>query len=369
MRHAEITGWGKCVPPAVMTNDDLATFVDTSDEWIRTRSGIERRHYSHVTTCEMARVAAEHALAAAGRAADDLDLIVFGSTTPDEIIPNTASKLKNQIGARNAAAFDLNAACASFLYGLSVATDMVRAGTVRTALVIGAERASWLMDWTRRESAVLFGDAAGAVVVEAAEGETGLVASRLGCVPDTRHTLHMPNWGHGFDRFTDNRVHLSLRFEGREIFRHAVRAMTEACHDVLRAGGRTPADVDLFVPHQANLRILNLVADKLGIPSDRVMVCIQEYGNTSAASIPVALCDALEAGRVKPGALVLTTVFGAGLVWGAGLIRWGGRVEPLARSDAELPPCDKSALEIMGPSIEYYLGSLPKPLRGRGTPK
>ncbi len=360
MRYAEITGWGKCVPPAVMTNDDLATFIDTSDEWIRTRSGIERRHYSHVTTCEMARVAAEHALAAAGRTAADLDLIVFGSTTPDEIIPNTASKLKNQIGADGAAVFDLNAACGSFLYGLSVATDMIRAGTVRCALVIGAERASWLMDWTRRESAVLFGDAAGAVVLEASGAEAGLIAARLGCVPDTRHTLHMPNWGHGFDRFADNRIHLSLRFEGREIFRHAVRAMTEGCRSVLEDSGHAPADVALFVPHQANLRILNQVADKLGIPPDRVMVCIQEYGNTSAASIPVALCDALEAGRVEPGALVLTCVFGAGLVWGAGLIRWGGRVEPRARSDAELPPCDKSALELMAPSIEYYLGKREK---------
>lgn len=364
MRFAEITGWGKCVPPAVMTNDDLATFLDTSDEWIRSRSGIERRHYSHVTTCEMARVAAERALAAAGLEAEEIDLIVFGSTTPDEIIPNTGSKLKNQIGAANAAAFDLNAACASFLYGLNVAGDMIRAGTVRRALVIGAERASWLMDWTRRESAVLFGDGAGAVVLEASDRESGLVASRLGCVPDTRHTLHMPNWGHGFDRFSDDRIRLSLRFEGREIFRHAVRAMVEACRDVLAAAGVGAADVDLFVPHQANARILTMVVEKLGIPEDRVLVCIQEYGNTSAASIPVALCDALEAGRVRPGALLLTTVFGAGLVWGAGLIRWGGRVVPLGRSEAALPPCDLSALELMRPSIEYYLGP-----NGRGGEK
>ncbi|GAB4276250.1 MAG: ketoacyl-ACP synthase III [Deferrisomatales bacterium] len=356
MRYAEITGWGKCVPPAVMTNDDLATFMDTSDEWIYTRSGIKRRHYSHVTTCEMARVAAEHALAAAGRSAEEVDLIVFGSTTPDDIIPNTGSKLKNLVGATRAAAFDLNAACSSFLYALHVATDMVRAGSIRCALAIGAEKTSWLMDWSKRESAVLFGDGAGAVVLEASDRPAGLVAARLGCVPDTRHTLHMPNWGHGFDRIANDRVRLSLTFDGKEIFRHAVRCMAEGCEEVLRKAGRAAEEVHLFVPHQANIRIMQAVASRLGVPMERVVTGIEEYGNTSAASIPVALCDALEAGRVEPGAWILTCAFGAGLTWAAGLLRWGERVRPAARSGAALPPCDQTALELMGPSIAYYLG-------------
>lgn len=356
MRYAEITGWGKCVPPAVMTNDDLATFLDTSDAWIFSRSGIRRRHYSHVPTGEMARVAAARALAAAGLEADRLDLIVLGSTTPDEIIPNTASKLKNQLGSPRAAAFDLNAACSSFLYGLNVATDMIRAGSIERALVIGAERTSWLMDWSRRESAVLFGDGAGAVVLEPSSAEAGLVRARLGCVPDTRESLHMPNWGHGFDRIAQDRIHLSLEFDGPEIFRHAVRCMGEACAEVLQTAGIPAAAVDLFVPHQANLRIIQALSRRLEVPMERVVVRLQEYGNTSAASVPIALCDALEAGQIGAGDTLLTSTFGAGLTWGAGLIRWGQRVEPLGHSDAALPPCEASALELIGPGIAFYLG-------------
>ncbi|HSH68890.1 MAG TPA: ketoacyl-ACP synthase III [Deferrisomatales bacterium] len=356
MRFAEITGWGKCVPPAVMTNDDLATFLDTSDDWIFSRSGIRRRHYSHVPTGELARVAAERALAAANLGADQLDLIILGSTTPDEIIPNTASKLKNQLGSPRAAAFDLNAACSSFLYSLNVATDMIRAGSIERALVIGAERTSWLMDWSRRESAVLFGDGAGAVVLEPSATKTGLLRAKLGCVPDTREALNMPNWGHGFDRIAHDRIHLSLEFDGPEIFRHAVRCMGEACVEVLHAEGIPPDAVDLFVPHQANLRIIQAMAKRLEMPMDKVVVRLQEYGNTSAASVPIALCDALDAGQVRAGSTLLTATFGAGLTWGAGVIRWGQRVAPLGRSDAELPPYDATALELIGPSIEHYLG-------------
>lgn len=356
MRFAEITGWGKCVPPAVMTNDDLATFLDTSDAWIRSRSGIERRHYSHVPTGEMARVAAAHALAAADLAADQLDLIVLGSTTPDDIIPNTASKLKNQLGSPRAAAFDLNAACSSFLYGLNVATDMIRAGSIDRALVIGAERTSWLMDWSRRESAVLFGDGAGAVVLEACEEERGLVRAKLGCAPHTREALFMPRWGHGFDRIANDHIHLSLEFDGPEIFRHAVRCMGEACSETLQAAGVPLGAVDLFVPHQANIRIIQALAKRLQVPSDKVVIRLQEYGNTSAASVPIAMCDALEAGRVQPGSNVLTATFGAGLTWGAGLLRWGPRVVPLGTSDAELPPCNVTALELITPAIEHYCG-------------
>ena len=353
--HAEITGWGKCAPPATLTNDDLSTIMDTSDDWIYPRTGIKRRHISHVGCCELARVASERALACAGLTADDIDLIIFGSTTPDEIVPNTASLLKQKLGATTAAAFDLNSACTSFIYSLKVATDMIASGSLRRALVIGAEKCSFFIDWTRRDSAVLFGDGAGAVVVEATENETGLLAASMGCVPDTRELLQVPNWGHNFDRYNTEELHLALNFDGQEIFKHAVRNMGNACKEVLDKSGVPLGDVDLFVPHQANLRIIETLAKRLDFDMDKVVVRIQEYGNTSAASIPLALCDALEQGKVKPGMNLITATFGAGLAVGAGLIRWGQRVTPLSESDAELPPCDQSGLELIADSLAFCL--------------
>jgi 3-oxoacyl-[acyl-carrier-protein] synthase-3 len=212
------------------------------------------------------------------------------------------------------------------------------------------------MDWTKRESAVLFGDGAGAVVLEAAEAEVGLLRAKLGCVPNTREAIHMPRWGHGFDRYTDDRVRLSLDFNGKEVFRNAVRSMVASCEEVLRVSKLTPEDIDVVVPHQANIRIIEALASRIGVPMDKVMVCIQEYGNTSAGSVPVALCEALEQGRVRPGSRILTTAFGAGLTWATGLIRWGERITPLRRSEAELPPCEQTAREVIAPSIQYYLG-------------
>ena len=195
LRYAQITGWGKYAPPLLMTNDDMAKIVDTSDEWIFSRSGIRQRHYSHVSTGEMAWLSAERALAAAGVDADDIDLIILGSTTPEEICPNTASYIKNKLGAKNAAAFDLNSACTSWFYALNTATDMIKAGSIKKALVIGSERISLAMDWQKRESCFLFGDGAGSVVIEATEQESGLLAGKMSCVPDSRECLRLPSWG------------------------------------------------------------------------------------------------------------------------------------------------------------------------------
>ncbi|MDG1163890.1 MAG: ketoacyl-ACP synthase III [Porticoccaceae bacterium] len=353
MNYAEITGWGKYVPKLLMTNDDMAKIIDTSDEWIFSRSGIRQRHYSHVSTGEMGWLAAERALAAAGVDASDIDLVVLGSTTPEEICPNTASFIKNKLGATKAAAFDLNSACTSWLYGMNVATDMIKAGSIKKALVIGSERISLAMDWSKRESCFLFGDGAGAVVIEATKEKLGLLSAHMSCVPDSRECLHLPSWGMSPSHLTGD-IHVSLNFEGQEIFKSAVKGMADSIANVLEREGLTAEDIDLFVPHQANVRIIQTLAKRLNFPIEKVMVCIDEYANTSAAAIPLALCDALTDKRVKPGMTILTASFGAGLTCGAGVIRWSDRVEPLQTSDADIVPYDGTVFDLMEDSFTYY---------------
>jgi len=349
---AEIIGWGKCVPPAVLTNDDIASFMDTSDEWIYSRTGIKQRHVSHVPCSEMARVASERALACAGIDATELDLVILGSTTPNEVIPNSASIVVNEIGATNATGFDLNSACTSFLYSLNVATDMIKAGSIETALVIGMEKASRFMDWGRRDSAVLFGDGGGAVVLRATRNELGLLDAKLNIVPNTREMIHIPNWGMDVPNDKLKDVYYSINFMGQDIFKNAVRGMNDACDAVLQRTGFAKEDIDFFVPHQANVRIIQTLAHRMKFDMENVMVCVDKYANTSAGTIPIALCDALDTGRIKPGMSLLTASFGAGLTCGAGLIRWGDRVTPIAESDAQLPPCNQTALEIIQPAID-----------------
>ena len=321
MRYAQITGWGKYAPPLLMTNDDMAKVVDTSDEWIYSRSGIRQRHYSHVSTGEMAWLAAERALAAAGVDADDIDLVVLGSTTPEEICPNTASYIKNKLGAKKAAAFDLNSACTSWFYGLNAATDMIRAGSISKALVIGSERISLAMDWNKRESCFLFGDGAGAVVIEAADQRVGLLSAKMSCVPDSRECLHLPNWGMSPAHLTGD-IFVSLNFEGQEIFKSAVKGMSDAIVDVLEKEGLTASDIDLFIPHQANIRIIEATGKKLGINREKVIVTVDRHGNTSAASVPLALDEAVRDGRIQRGQKVLVEGVGGGFTWGAALFEF-----------------------------------------------
>ena len=353
MRYAQITGWGKYAPPLLMTNDDMAKIVDTSDEWIFSRSGIRQRHYSHISTGDMAWLAAEKALAAAGLDADDIDLIVLGSTTPEEICPNTASYIMNKLGATKAAAFDINSACTSWFYALNAATDMVRAGSINRALVIGSERISLAMDWQKRESCFLFGDGAGAVVIEASEQESGLLASKISCIPDSRDCLRLPDWGMTPTHLTDN-LFISLDFEGQEIFKSAVKGMSDAIADVFEKQNLSADDIDLFIPHQANIRIIQTLAKRLNFPMEKVVVAIHKYANTSAASIPLALCDALEEGRIVPGMKILTATFGAGLTCGAGIIQWGDRVEPLGVSDASVADYEGTVFDLMADSFVHY---------------
>jgi 3-oxoacyl-[acyl-carrier-protein] synthase-3 len=351
--YAEITGWGMCMPPAVMTNDDLATVLDTSDEWIKSRSGISERRVSHVPGSDLAAVAGHRALAAAGLAAEELDLLIVATCTPDTVIPSTAAHVQKKMAADNAAVFDLNAGCSGFIYSLSVATSMIQSGGYQKVLVIGSERITWFLNWSLRDTAVLFGDGAGAVVLQPSEEETGLLASHLGCEGDALEALLVPNFGTAGDRFVENYASFDVSFDGREIFRRAVRGMATEIRKVLSDLDLDNGDIDLIIPHQANGRIIESLAHHLSVPMSQVALNIQKYGNTSAATIPVALCEALEQGVIKPGDRLLLAAFGAGLTRGAGLIRWGERVTPLAQSEAELSPCDQTALEIMSDAIRH----------------
>jgi 3-oxoacyl-[acyl-carrier-protein] synthase-3 len=331
----------------VLTNADLAQFLDTSDEWITTRTGIRERRISHVGLDELARVAARRALAAAGLDAAELELIVFGTTTFQDQAPNQASGLQLQLGARRAAAMDVNTACTSFMYAWSTANALIRTGVVRNALVVGGEVISRFMDWRNRNVAVLFGDGCAAIVLQAAEEQTGLLGERLGCDVDGRGSLIIEGMGARYADFERRLGVTNWIFDGQEIFKRAVGGMTQASAEVLARHGFKSQDIDLVVPHQANQRIIEAIAKRLDVPMERVMMNVQRYGNMSAGTVPVALVEALEEGRVRPGALLLLPAFGAGLTWSAHLLRWGARVTPLQSAEAELPASPHSALQLV----------------------
>ncbi len=351
--YAEITGWGKCLPPAELTNHDLSTFLDTSDEWITSRTGISSRRISHVQTSDLATVAAQNALDSAGLSAQDIDCIIVATCSPDTLIPNIASKVQQNLAIPVAAAFDMNAACTGFVYGLETATRLIQAGNYRHALVIGAERLSFYLDWTQRDTAVLFGDGAGAVVLSRTEGEAvGLQESTLGCDPEGRDILAVPSFGTSMDRFAEDSGHWQFDFVGRDIFKRAVKGMSAATESVLRRSGLDKHDMDYIVPHQANIRIIQTLCDFAGLPQEKAFVNINKYGNTSAATVPIALCEALEQGKIQPGMNVLVAAFGAGLTWGAGRIKWGQRVTSIRQPSGQLPDCPHSALELLSSAIE-----------------
>ncbi len=347
MTYAAITGWGKCLPPAVLTNADLATFLDTDDEWIASRTGIRERRISHVRLEDLATVAGQRALAAAGLEAAALELIVFGTCSFDDQVPNQASGLQRRLGAQRAAAMDVNTACTSFLYALSTASALIRGGTVRNALVLGGELITAFMDWDNRNVAVLFGDGCAAVVLQASEERGGVLAQRLGCDAQARDTLVVQGMGGRYADFSRRYGETSWTFEGQEIFKRAVLGMGEAAAGVLADAGVGADDIDLVVPHQANLRIIEAVARRAGIGMDRVFVNVHRYGNMSAGTVPVALVEALEEGRVRPHAKLLLPAFGAGLTWCAHYLEWGDRVTPLGTSDAALPPCEQTGLQLV----------------------
>ena len=347
MTHAAIVGWGKCLPPLILSNQDLATFLPTDDEWITTRTGMKERRISHVPGIELAITAARRAIACAGMSGKDIELVIYGSCSNDELVPNSASGVQQRIGATQAAAFDVNTACTSFMYGLSIGTSMIKSGIVKNALIIGVELISQYMDWDNRNVAVLFGDGAAAMVLKESQSETGVIAEKLQCYADSRQILRVRGMGTMYANLGVQYGQTSWDFDGQEIFRKAVQGMSEASLDVMRRAGVTIADIGLVVPHQANLRIIDAVAKRAGASADKVFLTVQKYGNMSSATAPVALVDAVEEGRVAPNSLVLMPAFGGGLTLSAHLIRWGERLTPLEQSDAELPPTSKTALDIV----------------------
>jgi 3-oxoacyl-[acyl-carrier-protein] synthase-3 len=347
MTYAAITGWGSCMPPAVLTNADLATFLDTNDEWITSRTGMKERRVSHVSAVVMSTVAAKRALAAAGLDAKDLDLVIYGGVSNEELCPNSASGVQFSLGATKAAAIDINTACTSFCYGLATATAMIRTGLIRNAVIIGVELISRYMDWSNRNVAVLFGDGAAAVVLQASDHEEGMLGAVMGCDAEARQTLRVRGFGCGYSGLGITFGDTLWDFDGQAIFKRAVGAMSTASVRVLAEHGVKSEDVSLVIPHQANLRIIESVAKYAGIPMEKVIVTVQKYGNMSAATVPVALVEALELGRVKPDSWILMPAFGGGLTYCSLLVKWGKRVTPLGTSDAALPPCERTALEMV----------------------
>jgi 3-oxoacyl-[acyl-carrier-protein] synthase-3 len=327
-RYAAIAGWGKYLPQRVLTNHDLERMVDTSDEWIRTRTGIiERRLVDDgEASSTMAVRAARQALERADLPAFALDLIIVATSTPDYLFPATACLVQDALGAIHAGAFDLEAACSGFLYALTVGTQFVRSGMYENVLVVASETLSRITNWEDRNTCVLFGDGAGAAVLRPTSRRRGLLASTLGAYGAGSDLLIMPAGGSARPASPEtvaNRQHY-IYMKGNEVFRFAVRSMGQATQEVLRQAGLSVEDISLFIPHQANLRIIEALAERLGLPMERIFVNLHRYGNMSAATIPVALCEAAEEGRLKEGDIVVTTAFGAGLTWAAGVIVWGG---------------------------------------------
>ena len=327
LRPVGIAGIGSAVPDKVLTNAELTQIVDTSDEWIVSRTGIRERRIAAPgeTTSTFAQRAAERAMAAAGVRPEEIDLIVVGTVTPDMIFPSTACLIQERMGCKRAAAIDVSAACPGFVYSLGIASQTIATGMYDTVLVVGAETLSRITDYTDRNTCVLFGDAAGAAVLRPAREGRGLLATVLGSEGSGAPHLQLPGGGslHPATHETiDQRLHY-LRMNGQEVFKFAVRVMNESTQQVVEKAGLKVADIDVLVPHQANMRIIEAATKRLGIPPEKVLVNLDRYGNTSTATIPLAIDEAVRAGRVKDGDLLVMVSFGAGLVWGAAALRWG----------------------------------------------
>ncbi len=320
LRRTRIVSVGTSVPDHIMPNKDFESFLDTTDEWISARTGIKQRHICEknnpMQTSELGGKAAKNALEKAGYAADEIDGIICATFSPDCFFPSTACKIQNYIGNTKALAFDVSAACAGFVYALTVANSMILSGQCTKMLVIGAEMNSRTLDWTDRTTCILFGDGAGAVVLEACENtdgtDRGILSTFLKSNGSLGDILYLPAWGD--DRY--------MRMNGNDVFKHAVRLMGEATEQCLQMAGLTFAEVDLLIPHQANIRIIDAMAKHMHLPKEKVIVNLDRFGNTSSASIPLALNDAWSDGKIKPGTVVAFTALGGGLVWGSVLVRF-----------------------------------------------
>ena len=320
---SRIAGTGSYLPEKILTNADLEKMVDTNDEWIVSRSGIRERHIAapDETTGDLAFHASVRALEAAGLEAADVELIVLGTTTPDIIFPSTACLLQHRLGANGCPAFDVNAACSGFVYALSIADKFIRTGSVKNALVVGAETLTRMVDWTDRGTCVLFGDGAGAVVLKA-DPEAGILSTHLHADGGKKHLLYNPvGVSVGFKADEPN-VGVKVMMAGSDVFKYAVKALDSVVDETLAANGLNQSDIDWLIPHQANLRIIEATARRLQMPMERVIVTVDRTGNTSAGSVPFALDEAIRSGRVQRGQLLLLEAFGGGFTWGSALIRY-----------------------------------------------
>lgn len=327
-RYAHITGWGMAVPQKIITNQDLAQTLDTTDEWIVSHTGIrERRVVSHEeTTASLAVKAALKALEVANLPPHKLDLIIVATSSPEYQFPATACLVQDQIGAVNAGAFDLSAACSGFIYALNIATQAIRSGSIRNALVIGAETLSRITNWKDRNTCILFGDGAGAFVLQASEEPGGLISAVMRSDGSGGNALSLPAGGSALPASLETisqGLHY-IQMNGREVFRFATRVLANSTQEAVEAALLKMEDIKLIIPHQANLRIIEAAARGLNFPMERVIVNLEKYGNTSTASIPIATCEAVQEGRLQPGDRIVFVGFGAGLTWGAAVIQWSG---------------------------------------------
>ncbi len=375
-RSVRVTGWGSYVPERVLSNADLERIVDTSDEWIRTRTGISERRVAapHETTATLAAIAGKRAIATAGLTPDDIDVIVVATLTPDHPMPSTAALVKEAIGNTTAAAFDIGAACSGFIFGYATADAYVRSGLARNVLVIGAELLTRFLDFEDRGTCILFGDGAGAVVLSASDEEGGGMAGlELTTDPDGAYMIWLPSGGSRSPASieTVRRGEHFIRMEGRETYRYATRTLAASALAAIEKAGWTPDDVDLFIPHQANVRIIEAVARGLKLPMERMFVNIDKYGNTSAASVGIALDEAVREGRVKPGDKLVFVAFGAGFTSGAIALGWTADPADSLRSESVAPvasvraPLDWDSVDPIPPRLAAVLNDpagLPVPL-------
>jgi 3-oxoacyl-[acyl-carrier-protein] synthase-3 len=320
--YSRIIGTGSYLPNKVLTNKDLEKMVDTSDQWIRSRTGIEKRHIAEPdeTTCDLAEHASRRAMEMAGKGPQDIDLIIVATTTPDQIFPSTACLLQSRLGIHGHAAFDVQAVCTGFIYAMGVADNFIRAGSASCALVVGAETFSRILNWDDRTTCVLFGDGAGAVVMEASS-ESGILSTHLHADGDYAGLLQVPDGvSKGYDKTRANAAFVEM--SGAEVFKMAVNTLGDIVDETLEKNGLQKSDVDWLIPHQANLRIIKATAKKLRMSMDQVVVTVEEHGNTSAASVPLALDTAVRDGRIKRGEMLLMEAFGGGFTWGSVLVRF-----------------------------------------------
>lgn len=320
---ARIAGTGSYLPEKILTNADLEKIVETSDQWIRERTGIQQRHIAAEgqTTVDLAEQAALRAMEAAGISASELDLIVMGTTTPDIIFPSSACLLQARIGANGCPAFDVNAACSGFIFALATADKFIRSGAAKTVLVVGAETLTRMLDWSDRNTCVLFGDGAGAVVLKA-DAETGILSTHLHSDGGKKELLYNPVGVSAGFKFDEKNAGLRVLMAGSDVFKHAVKALDSVVDEALEANGIEKTELDWLIPHQANLRIIEATAKRLAMPMERVVLTVHKHGNTSAASVPLALDEAVRSGKLQRGQLVLLEAFGGGFTWGSALLRY-----------------------------------------------